>query len=585
MTPEFREAEVDRALVHIASGGRPADIESETLDCKEDPSRRTSAGGRASGDPRSDVAAYLLAEVCACLANHEGGAVIVGVNDKARGPDALVGTGLESTWLRKRIRELTKPPLVVSVGARNIDDVRVLVVHIPRNQGIEPHSVTVSKSGGRRKPRRVGTDCHDMESLAEQLAWLEGRSGYDWSAAPSGQTTADVRAAGIEALRDFLRESNNPDRRQLADLNDIDLLRRLQLLRDDGLTLTRAGARLLCPSRTESSMVYLGRAASGTRAEVKVEGTGRGLVEELRDIERAIAGRNRTIALPTRGLPETVVAAISPRVIREALVNAIMHRDWDIPEPITIEHTGDELVVFSPGLPFGVEIDHFLTAPSRTRNRALGDVLRSLDLAEREGTGIDLMYIEQIRLGHAPPNFQLRSGGVRVALTGGDPKPALVAVHASLGQAMRGDARSAIAIDLLKTTPSITRAALCAAAQEDSPEIDNFLRLAQDEGLLQRTARSRPSGDDAWRLSDRIRDALSPVLPYYARPMEQSVRLVVALARSQGGVRNQDVQDLLGLTSVRSSTILKEAERQGLIKLGPGAASRGRSVWYVPVDP
>ena len=53
------------------------------------------------------------------------------------------------------------------------------------------------------------------------------------------------------------------------------------------------------------------------------------------------------------------------------------------------DHTGDTRVVFSAGLPVGVEIDHFLTAPSRTRNRLLGDALRSLGLAEREGTGVD----------------------------------------------------------------------------------------------------------------------------------------------------------------------------------------------------
>ena len=129
--------------------------------------------------------------------------------------------------------------------------------------------------------------------------------------------------------------------------------------------------------------------------------------------------------------------------------------------------------------------------------------------------------------------------------------------------------------------PSVTRAELAKAAQEDSPEIDAFLRIAESEGLLQRTVRARPGGELAWRLADPIRDALGPVLPYYTRPLAESVRLVEALARTQGSVRNQDVQDLLGLTGVRSSQVLKEAEQQGRIKLGPDSAARGRSVWYV----
>ena len=583
MAPEFREAEVERALARIQAGERPADVESETLDCKEDPSRRGPGGAPTAGDPQSDAAGYLIAGVCACLANHEGGAVIVGLDEKQSGAAAFVGTDVESAWLRKRIRQLTAPSLVVAVKQRVVGGVRLLVLQVPRNQGGEPHSATVSRSGGRRKPRRVGTDCQEMETLAEQLAWLDARSGYDWSAAPSGHTIGDARAAAIEALRDFLRESESTERRQVADLGDVDLLRRLQLVRDDGTTLTRAGARLLCPAES-AALVYLGRPAAGIRAEIKVASAGRGLIDELREVERAIAGRNRTVALPARGLPEAIVEAISPRVIREALVNAIMHRDWDIPEPITVEHTGDEFVVFSPGLPFGAEIDHLLTAPSRTRNRVLGDALRSLGLAEREGTGVDRMYIEQIRLGHPPPSFQVRAGGVRVALTGGDPEPAVVRVHAELPARLRGDARAAIMIDLLRTAPSTTRTDLSVAAQEDSPEIDAFLRLAEGEGLLQRTARVRPGGEPAWRLSDHIRDALGPVLPYYARSIEESVRLVEELARARGSVRNQDVQDLLGLAVVRASQVLKEAEHQGRIKLGPGSAARGRGVWYVPAE-
>ena len=62
MTPEFREAEVERALIRIQAGEPPADVESETLDCKEDPSRRAPDGAVTSGDARSEAAGYLIAE-------------------------------------------------------------------------------------------------------------------------------------------------------------------------------------------------------------------------------------------------------------------------------------------------------------------------------------------------------------------------------------------------------------------------------------------------------------------------------------------------------------------------------------------
>jgi ATP-dependent DNA helicase RecG len=107
--PEPHDREVERALSAIRSGASASEVESETLDCKEDPSRRL---GEAvvDGQSEDDEAARLLAEACACLANHDGGAVIVGLADQARSRDALIGTDLDPDWLRNRIRELTLPP-------------------------------------------------------------------------------------------------------------------------------------------------------------------------------------------------------------------------------------------------------------------------------------------------------------------------------------------------------------------------------------------------------------------------------------------------------------------------------------------
>lgn len=139
------------------------------------------------------------------------------------------------------------------------------------------------------------------------------------------------------------------------------------------------------------------------------------------------------------------------------------HRDWEQPEPILVEHTGAELLVASPGGFFGgVTAKTVLTATPRTRNRVLGDAMRSLRLAEREGIGVDRMVIELVRLGHAPPVFAERDGGVTVAMQGGEPVAEVLGAHAAL-------------------------------------------------------------------------------------PRDESMALIGRLARSQGTVRNRDVQDLLGL--------------------------------------
>jgi hypothetical protein len=139
------------------------------------------------------------------------------------------------------------------------------------------------------------------------------------------------------------------------------------------------------------------------------------------------------------------------------------------------------------------------------------------------------MYVETIRLGH-PPQTQERGGGVRVVLNGGE----------------------------------------------------GFVRMAVDGGALKPTANPRPGGVRAWRLADELRTTLGAVLPYFARPAEESVRLIERLAREQGSIRNQDVQDLLGVASPRASQLLRRTEADGRIRLAPGAQPTGRGTFYVP---
>ena len=567
------------AIARVLAGERAADIETETLDCKEDPTLRAADGASRAGSEKDDGAGRLLADAAACLANHDGGALIVGLDDKLAGPDAFRGTALEAAWLRDRIRQLTVPALVVGVDELHAADTRLLVLSVPRNPGPEPHVVSVSNRG-RRVARRIGTGCHELVGMAELLAWAQERSGYDWSAGASDLPFAAARPAAVDALRDVLRESGEPTRVGLADLDDAGLLHRLQLLRSDG-TLTHAGALLTCPAAA-ASVVYLHRPTAGAPSEHRLERSGRGLIEELLLVLDAIAAQNRQTAAGTTTARGTI-HALPPQAIREALVNAAMHRDWDRPDPIVVDHADDQLIVFSPGtFVGGVSERTVLTTASHTRNRLLGNVLRSLRLAEREGTGVDRMYVETIRLGHPPPTFHERDAGVRVVLNGGDPIASVLRAHAALPAPLRDSARMAVALHLLRTRPSISLDELAEAAQEEPVDLQAFVRAAVEGGALKPTANPRPGGVSAWRLADELRATLGAVLPYFARPAEESVRLIERLAREQGSVRNQDVQDLLGVASPRASQLLRRTEADGRIRLAPGAQPTGRGTFYVP---
>ncbi len=105
------------ALDRIAAGATARHCESQTLDFK----RPTDS----VQDTQHDIA-----DAAVCFANAGGGVIVLGVLDREPGPAALVGTELDASALRRRIYEVTEPPLDVSVRELSYRDARLLEIHV-----------------------------------------------------------------------------------------------------------------------------------------------------------------------------------------------------------------------------------------------------------------------------------------------------------------------------------------------------------------------------------------------------------------------------------------------------------------------
>jgi ATP-dependent DNA helicase RecG len=104
------------------------------------------------------------------------------------------------------------------------------------------------------------------------------------------------------------------------------------------------------------------------------------------------------------------VPAYSETAFREALSNALIHRDYTAPGAIHVQWAEDQIEIFNPaGLPAGTTPDTLRTAPPRPRNPLLADAFRRAGIVERTGRGISQIFAEQLRYGHAPPDYG-RSG-------------------------------------------------------------------------------------------------------------------------------------------------------------------------------
>lgn len=99
------------------------------------------------------------------------------------------------------------------------------------------------------------------------------------------------------------------------------------------------------------------------------------------------------------------IPTFNERVVREAILNAASHRNYQMGGNIFIRQYQDRLVVESPGgFPNGISLDNILDRQS-PRNRRIAEILSLSGLVERSGQGMNLIYELSIMEAKQLPDF------------------------------------------------------------------------------------------------------------------------------------------------------------------------------------
>lgn len=560
MTQGRQHSEWRDALAAIEAGRRAADLESETLDFKEE------AGSEK--ETCRDVT-----EAALCFANARGGLVVIGVRDAASGTAAFVGATIDSVILKRRIYELSRPHLVVDAEAVSHRGKTLVIVRVPSSPEI--HADTKG-----RAPRRIGTDCLPMDP-SEQMRLREERLGIDWSARPGRRTPRQVSRKALAAARDRLAAFVD-QRRELADLSDADLLRALGVVSAKG-DLLRAGEVLFCAPEDGDApaIVYLHRITPGGEPRT-VERLETPLVLAFgRAMELVQARRNvSTVSLP-RGL-QIEIEDFPELAVREAMANAVIHRDYHLRGSVQLEHSPEVLAVTSPGpLVSGVTPDNILTHPSKPRNPVLARAARQLGLAEEVGRGVDRMFREMIRSGRDVPHITASHDQVRVALVGGAPKTQVARFVAGLPTEEREDTDTLLVLFRLCSDRHVTAETTSPVLQKTADEVEVVLRrLATDRvGILEPTRETARRARPRYRLRGEVLRALGGAIPYQRRTTDDIDRKIVAHVREYDKVTNRTVQNLLDQSLQGASNVLADLVQRGILRK-TSTHERGPGVEY-----
>lgn len=547
-------------LNRIREGEVPASLESFHLDFKQ--------GARSPADTEKS-----LRDAAVCFANADGGTIVLGIDDDVGGSGAFVGTDADAQQVQRRIYELTQPSILVASDELMIDGVRLLVLVVPRS--FELHA----DLQGRAK-RRIGTDCLPM-SPQDQALLREERSGVDWSAQVSERPTSDVDDLALTAARRRLRQGGGTTA-ELADLSDSELLRSLGLVDTRG-RLLRAGELLLCDQPSRPWVIYQYRATPGGESKLVERLTGP-LILVLDDlIDLALARRNVTpLTLPDGTQIE--VADFPPDAIREAVANALLHREYRLDAPVTVEHSPTVFITESPGpLVAGITSENILTHPSKPRNRCLFQAARKLRIAEETGRGVDRMFRELLRSGHDTPSISQEVDRTRVAFVGGAPRTQVVRYIEQLPEAEREDVDTLLVLFTMLTERTINASTAEPILQKSQLEAEAVLqRMSSDAiGVLEATRESARMRQSEYRLRSSTLSSLGSAVAYHRRTIDGIDRKVVAHLEEYGKISNKTLQNVFDVDVYRARDLLRDLQDRGIL-VKTSKAQRGPGVEYGP---
>lgn len=383
----------------------------------------------------------------------------------------------------------------------------------------------------------------------------------------------------LVAARDLL-ERLPDNRRELAQLRDEELLRALGVM--TGSELSRAGAILFTHAAQEAPrLLYQYRLTPGGEPTAIERFQGPLVIAFERVLALVTARRHLTpITLPDG--QQLHIPDFPDIAVREAIANAVLHRDYHLSEPVIVDHSPEIFVVTSPGpLVSGITPQNILTHPSRPRNRSLTNAARTLGLAEEVGRGVDRMYREMISTGREVPLIESHADHVRVSFVGGAPNTQIARFVAQLPQRERDDTDTMLVLFSLMGRKTTNAGALAAVLQKPADEVEMVLRrLAGDAtAILEPTRESARRSNPNYRLrSDALR-MLGSAVKYQRRTTDEIDRKVIEHVNEYGKVTNRTVRNLLDVSTQRAAAILGNlVEREILVKTSE--AQRGPSVEY-----
>lgn len=486
------------------------------------------------------------------MANTRGGLIVHGVDRNLR----ITGCPLSQKTADEITRFANECGIEVDLRSLWVGDTELTVTAVPEISG----RIVTTPDG--RLLRRVGGDCQP----------LRGDAMMRFAVARNERAAEERGLLGIEPDQLDLDSINRA--RAAEDRPPVEEESAIRALADLGVAVIGDGRK---PSRVLLAGVVLfakdpTRHLPGATVQLmRREGVGpgpgpaadreecRGPLPHILECCLRFVDRHTRRYEAVTGVRREVVPEYPLAAVREALLNALAHRDYGL-RGATVDLTvwDDRLEIRSPGPLPGHITPENMRREHYSRNRLLMRVLKTMGLVEEYGEGVDRIFHEMEGRLMEPPIFGATSSSVTVTLR----NRSLVSVEDQVWLALLSQFTLSVAerrvLVAARREGAVTRRRLRNLLPGEDTR--TLLRGAVAKGLLVRTGER---GGSRYELSDEV------VLRAGSRSIEaegRKRRLLLDEIESRGSLSTVEGADLLGESVAAVRQMLNELTEAGSVR-------------------
>jgi len=341
-----------------------------------------------------------LKTICA-FANTSGGELIIGVSDKGK----IVGVKDTEKLIRdlpNKIRDKLKITPSISVEEKEGKE----ILHIK----IFPSSIPVSYEG--KFYIRSGSTTQELKDT-ELAYFLLEKMGKTWDSLSSGFDISEIDFSTIEMFKNLAKN-------RIPSIKEFDSVEKIFLnlkLFDENKKITNAGILLFGKEPQKkfiSATVRVGRFKNSTHIvdTVVIEGN---LFKQVDEVMNAIK-KHLNVRFEIKGVVRQDVWDYPLEALREAVINALIHRDYLSTAEIQIKIYDDRIWIWNPGkLPPQIKLEELKKEHSSyPRNPLIANAFYLAGFIERWGSGTKRMVQLCMEQGLPEPEYKEEFGGFSV---------------------------------------------------------------------------------------------------------------------------------------------------------------------------